>query len=107
MIAVHGGRHGGLVPTGEPELEQRHLGRRILHGDAIGVERHVALSGPEVLVLGIGEVAEEDLLSVAEGSSQAAAGDVDAARQPLVRAANEGGCRLDGGHGPPSWGARA
>jgi hypothetical protein len=107
MVAVDGGGYGGLVSTGEHELEQRHLGGRILHGDAIRVERHVALCGPEVLVLGVGEVAEEDLLPVAQGSSEAAAGDFDAARQTLVGAANEGGCRLDGGHGPSSWRARA
>jgi hypothetical protein len=64
VIAVDGGGHCGGVAARQHELKQRHLGGGILHGHAVGARRNVALAGRELLVLGVVEVAEEDLLGV-------------------------------------------
>ena len=59
----------GTATSGEPgghELEQRHLGGGVLHGDAVGVEVGVAAAPLELLALGVGEVVDEDLLGEGE-----------------------------------------
>ena len=42
VVAVDRGGHGDLGQAGGHELEQRHLGGGVLHGDAVGVEVGVA-----------------------------------------------------------------
>ena len=42
VVAVDRGRHRRLVETGGHELQQRHLGRGVLHGDPVRVEVGVA-----------------------------------------------------------------
>ena len=42
VVAVDGGGHGDLGQAGGHELQQRHLRRGVLHGDAVGVEVGVA-----------------------------------------------------------------
>ena len=102
MVAVHGGRHRGLVALGQHELEQRHLRRRVLHGDPIGMRLHVAAPGGDLGALGIGEVAEEDLLGVAERTAEPPAHALHVAREPGVHGPDQLRRRLDGGHAS-SW----
>jgi hypothetical protein len=102
VVAVHGGGHGGLVAAREHELEQGHLRRRVLHGDAIRAGLQVAAPGLEVGVLGVGQVAEEDLLRVGERAAEAPPQRRDVALEALVRRAHELEGGLDRGHGSSS-----
>ena len=70
VIAVHGRRHGGLGQPGGHELQQRHLGGGVLHGDPVGVEVGVAGSPLEFLTVWIDEVVDQDLLGQCEWSAE-------------------------------------
>ena len=69
---MHGGRHRDLGQTGGHELQERHLRGGVLHGDAVGAEVGVGLASLELLVLGIVEVVDEDLLGQREAATEPA-----------------------------------
>ena len=94
VVAVHGRGHGSLGETGGHELQQRHLGRGVLHGDAVGVEVVVGAAALDVLVR-IGEVVDQDLLGEREWTPEALASGGNTPREAGVDAFDE----FDGGGG--------
>lgn len=68
MITVDGG--GGLDggDTGRHELEDGHLGGGILAGSSVGSQLEVRLSSDNLLLMGLVEMAVENLLGVGQGS---------------------------------------
>ena len=82
VVAVHGGGHGHLGEAGGHELQQRHLGGGVLHGDAVGVEVGVAAAPLELLALaGRARWLIEDLLGEGEGPTEALAAERRTARR--------------------------
>ena len=47
MVAMDRGRHRRTVASGVHELQQRHLGRGVLHGHTVGTEIHVVFAPDE------------------------------------------------------------
>ena len=103
---MHGRRRGDLGEAGGHELQQRHLGGGVLHGDAVGVEVGVALAAHEVLALRVEEVVQEDLLGEREWPAEALAADGGPLGKRGVDALDEldGGGGADGGHVIPLCG---
>jgi hypothetical protein len=95
VVAVDRGRHGGLVEPGGHELEQRHLGGGVLHGDAVGVEVGVADAPVEPGALRFAQVVEEHLLGEGQRSTEALAAEGGAFAEPAVDGVDE----LDRGGG--------
>ena len=62
VVAVDRRRHRHHGKSGGHELQQRHLGGCVLHGDPVGVELGIGLAPLEILAIGIGEMVDEDLL---------------------------------------------
>src|SRR5690606_4843240 len=93
VVAVHGGGDGGLVESGGHELQQRHLGGGVLHGDPVRVEVGVAAAALHLLALAVPEVVDQDLLGEREGPAEALTTDADGVGQPVVDGLDE----LDGG----------
>ena len=104
VVAVDGRRHGDLRQAGGHELQQGHLGRGVLHGDAVGVEVGVALAAHQLLARRVDEVVDEDLLGQRERSPEALAAERGALGERGVDALDEldGGGGADGAHGVPS-----
>jgi hypothetical protein len=102
VVAVHGRGHRRLVLAREHELQERHLRRRVLHGDPVRMQAHVAATGLELLVLRVHEMTEEDLLRVGQGTIEAPAGDLGATDELVVGARDQRRRRLDDGHGDTS-----
>ena len=98
MVAVHRGGHGRLVPPRLHELEQRHLGRRVLHRDAIGAQQQVAAAGRELLALGIVEMSQQDLLGVGQRPLETTPDDLQPAGDVGVGLPDEGGGGFDRRH---------
>ena len=98
---MHGGGHGDLGQAGGHELQQRHLGGGVLHGDAVGVEVGVAAAPLDAAGLGVAEVVDQDLLGEGERATEALA----AERDPLGEAAVDAVDQLDGGVGGDGHGA--
>ena len=84
VVAVHGGGHGHLGEAGGHELQQRHLGGGVLHGDAVGVEVGVAAAPLELLALRVAEVVDEDLLGEGERPAEALAAEGGALGEAAV-----------------------
>ena len=63
-----------LGQAGGHELEQRHLGGGVLHGDAVGVEVGVAAAPLELLAVRVAQVVDEDLLGKRERAARGARG---------------------------------
>ena len=86
VVAVHGGRHRHPCEARGHELQQRHLGGGVLHGDAVGVEVVVACGPARASWLGVAEVVDEDLLGEREPAAEAVAPEGhplgEAARRP-------------------------
>ena len=80
VVAVDRRGHRRGVAAREHELEQRHLGGGVLHGDPVGLELDIGLAALENLVLGVGQVAEEHLLGEGERLVETAADDLEAFR---------------------------
>ena len=83
------------VEPGCHELQQGHLGRRVLHGDPVGPQIDIGAAAFDLFVLGVVEVVEEDLLGEREAPSQPSPPDGD----PLGQAVVDRGDELDGGPG--------
>jgi hypothetical protein len=98
VITVNRARHRGLVATRRDELQDRHLRRRVLHRNAIGIQLEVRLARVEILLLRMREMPEQHLLRVGEWATEPLADDREVAFDGLVRAANQIRCRLDGRH---------
>lgn len=77
MVTVHGG--GGLDggDTGGHELQNGHLGGGILAGGSIGSQLEVGLSSDNLLLVGLVEMAVENLLGVGQGSLESLLDDLD------------------------------
>jgi hypothetical protein len=75
VVTVDGGGQGDLVAAGHHELQDGHLGRGVLHGDAVGGQIEEALAPLKGLVLGVDHVGEQDLLAQGQRPAQAAAAD--------------------------------
>ena len=73
VVAVDGGRHGHLGQAGGHELQQRHLGGGVLHGDAVGVEVGVGCGPARCPGSRVAEVVDEDLLGEGERPAEALA----------------------------------
>jgi hypothetical protein len=89
VVAVDRGRHGRLVETGGHELQQRHLGRRVLHGDPVRVEVGVADGAVQPRVLGRAQVVEQDLLGEGERPAEAPTAEGHPFGQAVVHTADE------------------
>lgn len=63
---MDGGGHRHLGQTAADELEHGHLGRGVLHGDAVGPQPQVRAAAVDVLAMGVIEVAVHDLLGQGE-----------------------------------------
>ena len=85
--------HGRLGQAGGHELQERHLGGRVLHRDAIGVEVVVADAPFDLLVGRIDEVVDQDLLGQRERPTEPFAAEGDPLGEAGVDALDE----LDGG----------
>ena len=70
VVAMYGRGHCNPFPSGLHELEHGHLARHVLVCDAVGPEHEVAVSGRQLLALGVVQVAQEYLLGQVEGPSQ-------------------------------------
>ena len=70
MIAVNGNRHSGLVFAGKHELEDGHLGGRVLQRHPVGQGLDVGNSGGEIFSGGIGEMTIEDLFGIGQRPSE-------------------------------------
>jgi len=79
MVAVDRGRDGGLVASGLHELQDGHLGGRVLHGDTIGPERQGCFPAFEFLPGRIGQMSEKHLFGQGQGPAKPFAHD----RKPL------------------------
>ena len=103
VVAVDGARHRRLVEAGGHELQQRHLGGGVLHGDPVRVEVGVADAAVEPGVAGRAQVVEQDLLGEGERPAEALAAEGDPFGEPAVHAVDEldRGGRGDG-HGGDS-----
>src|SRR4029453_1733134 len=102
VVAVHGGRHRGGRQAGGHELEQRHLGGGVLHGQPVGVEVAVAAAPLELLAVGVAQVVDQDLLRPGERSAEPFAAEGDPFGQPGVDLGDPlggggGGAGHDGG----------
>ena len=95
VVAVHRRRHCRFTAPGLHELEQCHLCGRVLHGDAIGAQQQIALSSGEFLRLGIGEVAEQHLLGIGQGTPEPLTNDLEIGGGPVVRVLDECGGGFD------------
>ena len=76
--------HGDLGQAGGHELEQRHLGGGVLHGDPVGIEVGVAAAPLELLALGVAEVVDQDLLGEGQRAARALTAEGDALGQAGV-----------------------
>ena len=95
MVAVNGGGHGDFGKPGGHELEERHLGGCVLHGDPVGMEVGVAVATFECLVRWVGEVIDKNFLRQCQRPIETVAADLDVARQGGVDTLDEfdgGGC---------------
>ena len=89
VVAVHGRGDLHLREPRAHELEEGHLGRRVLHGHPIDPELGVGVAPFEGLALGIGQVVEEDLLGQRDGPAQPPAGERDGAFRCRIAAEDE------------------
>ena len=73
VVAVDRGGHGDRVAPGLHELEHGRLPQHVLQDHPVGAELQVALAGLHLLVLGVVQVSEQDLVGQGEGPAQPAA----------------------------------
>ena len=78
------------------ELEERHLRRRVLHGDAVRPQQEVRLASRELLRSGLVEVAEDDLFRERERTAKTRPHLLDALLHLPVRVLDKSRGRLDG-----------
>ena len=97
VVAVDRRRDRRLRQPGGHELQQRHLGGGILHGDAVGVEVVVAGAALDLLVGGIGEVVDQDLLGERERPAEPLTTQRDPLGEAGIDALDEGDRRGGGG----------
>ena len=89
VVAVHRRRDSHLGQAGRHELQQGHLRRGVLHRDAIGTQVGVGTAPFDLLVLGIVEVVDQNLLGERQGTTEAPPTDRHPVGQGAVNAANE------------------
>jgi len=73
MVAMDGGGHGDALASGLHELQQGHLRRGVLHGDAVRSQIDPAAAARDVGARRIIEVSEEDLFRQRQVAAQPAA----------------------------------
>ncbi len=76
VIAMGGGWHSHLVPTSLHELQQGHLRRRILHGNAIRAQLQIARATLILLPLNVVKMRPQDFLGQRDRPFQPLAGDL-------------------------------
>ncbi len=96
---MDGGGHGHLGQSRSHELEERHLGRGVLHGHAIGLQVEVALPPQDLGLIRVIQVAVDDLLRQGERPVQPLAHHLQAGGHVLVGGLDERGSGVDLGHG--------
>ena len=98
VVAVHRGRHRDRRQLGQRELQQRHLGGRVLHRDPVGPVVAVVDAALEPDRGGIVGVGEHHLLGERQRPAQPLADDREALGIAGVRRAHErdGRERFDG-----------
>ncbi len=77
MVAVDGGGHGRLGPSGLHELKERHLRGGVLHGNTVGTQAHIALAALELGRFRVVEVTEDYLVGKRERPAQPLADGVE------------------------------
>src|SRR5690606_18952211 len=88
MITVRGGGDLDFGQAGGHELKPRHLGGRVLHGDAVGAQIDVAVAPLEFLIGGV-EVVHQDLFGKGQSAAETGAGGGDAFVQMAVDVVNQ------------------
>ena len=73
VVAMHRRRHCDLVAPRLHELQQAGLPQDVLKDDAVGAGQEVAMARFELLVFGVVEMAEQDLVGEGQGPLQSAA----------------------------------
>lgn len=84
VVAVHGRGHGDRGQTGRHELEQGHLGGGVLASNTVGAQLEVRRAAGNVLVLGVVQVAVDDLLGQRERVAETVAHDLQVVLHLLV-----------------------
>ena len=98
VIAMHRGWRGDRVPTREHELQQRHLGCRVLHRHPVGPNLQVAFQRREVIGRRVIQMAEEQLFGQRERAVVSFADHGEARAHARVRVRDQCGGRLDHRH---------
>ena len=62
MIAVNRGRNRNVVPSGLHKLKHGGLAQYILKNDPVGTHMQIALTGNHLLIFGIVQVGEQNLV---------------------------------------------
>ena len=89
VVTVHRGRHRRLGLSRLHELQQGHLGRRVLHGHAVRSEIHVVrASGEGGLGRSVPQVGVEDFLGQRQGFSGGLTGGSDTGGEALIHGAD-------------------
>ena len=89
VVAVDRGRHRRLVEAGGHELQQRHLGRGVLHGDPVRVEVGVADAAVQPGVARRAQVVEEDLLGEGQRPAEVPTAEGHSFGEAVVHTADE------------------
>ena len=84
VVAVDGGGVGHRGHAGRHELEDGHLGRGILAGNAVRAQAQIRDTPLDLLAVGIVQVGVEDLLGVGEGAVESGAHNGEVLRHLLV-----------------------
>jgi hypothetical protein len=98
VVAMDRRRHRDLVPPGLHELKQPGLPQHILEDDAIGTDEQIALAGLQLLVFGIVEMAEQDLVGQRQRPPQPAPDNRKVPRHRRVDRSRHFRCRFDSHH---------
>ena len=98
VIAMHRGWRSDCVPTREHELQQRHLGRCVLHRHPVGPNLQVAFQRREVIGRRVVQMAEEQFFGQRERAVVSFADHGEARAHARVRVRDQRGGRLDHRH---------
>ena len=98
VIAMNGGRDGRIVAARHHQVKERHLGGCVLHGDAVRPKLAVGRPRVEILLAGVRQVPEQDLLGVGEWAPETRAHDFEVSLDDPVGGPHLCRRRLDRGH---------